>query len=220
MRRGIYVDGQANTYKRLREQFKVHSLHLLKERGSASRSEVVFIIIDSQGATSAPMVIRYRRAYPHASIVVLTNSRDEQDLVNALAFGADDYQVKPCSERELATRIRVILKRKEAARHVPGPYIHLDMEARSFEWGGYSLQLTRIESKLLELLVKSQKKITSREQIIHSVWDNRIQATSKVIDVHICNLRKKLGEASNGQLWIKTVTNKGFYLSGSDMKGD
>lgn len=220
MRRGIYVDGQADTFKRLREQLKGHSLHLVKEEASKRRVEVVFIIIDSQGVTSAPAVMRYRRAYPHASILVLTNTRDELDLVNALAYGADDYQIKPCSEREVATRIRVILKRKEAADYRPSPYIRLDMEARSFEWSGYSLQLTRIESKLFDLLLKSQKRITSREQIIHSVWDNRIQATSKVIDVHICNLRKKLGEASNGRLWIKTVTNKGFYLAGSEMKDD
>lgn len=220
MRRGIYVDGQADAYKRLREQLKIHSLHLLKEGGFEHRTEVLFIIIDSQSLTSTPSVIRYRGAYPHASILVLTDSRDEQDLINALAVGADDYQVKPCSEREVATRIRVILKRKEDAVHSPSQAVHLDMDARSFEWGGYSLQLTRIESKLLDLLVKSHKRITSREQIIHSVWDNRIQLTSKVIDVHICNLRKKLGVASNGRLWIKTVTNKGFYLTGSDMKGE
>lgn len=219
MKRGIYVDGQADTYKRLRKQFKGYSLHLFKESGFVSKKEVLFIIIDSQKSTSAPSVIQYRGAYPHASIFVLTPNRDEQDLINALAYGADDYQVKPCSEREVATRIRVILKRKEEALHHPNRFVHLDTEARSFEWGGYSLQLTRIECKLLELLVKSQKRITSREQIIQSVWENRIQLSSKVIDVHICNLRKKLWEASAGRFSIKTVTNKGYYITSATIKG-
>ncbi|MGE5701728.1 MAG: winged helix-turn-helix domain-containing protein [Clostridia bacterium] len=217
MKRGIYVAGQADTYKRLREHFKGHSLQLIKERPSASAKyqEIMFIVIDSLEATTTPTVLEYRGAYPRASILVLTPVKDEQDLVNALAYGADDYQVKPCSDRELATRIRVILKRREqaSASHPANHFVLLDREARSLEWNGDLLHLTKIECRLLELLVASKQRIVGREEIIQEIWENRIQHNSKAIDVHICNLRKKLWEASAGRISIKTVTNKGFYLT-------
>ncbi|MFY0542510.1 response regulator transcription factor [Brevibacillus sp. H7] len=211
MTTGLYVSSHPLDYSRLREQLKAYSLDLVKEQALEVCREIQFIIIDSAGTRNAPLVARYRSAYPHAFILVLSVKRDEEDLLEAFASGADDYQLKPCSEREVATRIRVMLRRKITAQEPDPNRFNADVKSRSMEWKSIRRKLTRLECRLLDSLLSSNK-IISREQLVQSIWDGQMKASGKVLDVHIFNLRKKLLKATGGEVTIKTVTNKGFYL--------
>lgn len=216
MKKGLYVSDLSTSYLRLRQLLQAYSLMLLKENEDQQKDDIRFVIIDNPETPAAPLVSRYRSMYPQASILVVSAKKDEGDMLEALENGADDYQVKPCSDREVATRIRVIVKRREELKHHPfrpsAAAIRLEAASRVLQWEGIRIPLTKVECKLLELLLTNQK-ITSRNEINQHIWDGKIEVSSKAIDVHIFNLRKKLQQATGGRLSIKTITNKGFYLS-------
>ncbi len=212
MTKGLYISSHPFDYSRMRQKLRAYSLDLVNEQDQQEDQDVQFIIIDCIAARSAPLVREYRSAYPHAYILVLSAKKDEEDLLEAYALGADDYQRKPCSEREVATRIRVMLRRKTTALPIQPNRLQVDARSRSVEWEGIRLTLTKMECKLLEYLL-STNKIISRQQIVQTIWEGRLNPGSKVIDVHIFNLRKKLQQATNGEVTIRTVTNKGFALT-------
>jgi DNA-binding response OmpR family regulator len=212
MTKGLYVSAHLLGYSRLRQQLLAHSLELIEEQGKQHDLDIRFIIIDSAGGRTAPLVARYRSIYPGAYILVLSGERNEDDLFEAYATGADDYQFKPCSERQVATRIRAMLRRDRENRPKKPEKLIVDSVGRHLEWEGARLPLTNVECKLLHYL-QANNKIVSRHQLVKAIWEGRLNPSSKVIDVHIFNLRKKLQQATSGRVTIRTVTNKGFYLS-------
>ncbi len=215
MKKGLYVSEQPTGFIRLSKYLQTYSLELVEEKVGIDQEFVQFVLLDCLEASASLLVHNYRKKYPRASILVLSMKRDESDILQSLALGADDYQVKPCSDRQVAARLRVMLKRKEAAteqRIQPlGPYWENDS---LLEWEGmrFQLHLTKTESKLLHYLIANSKSITTRQQIIHAVWGGQVELSNKVLDVHLFNLRRKLQEATDGSITIKTVTNKGFYI--------
>ncbi|WP_134686030.1 response regulator transcription factor [Brevibacillus migulae] len=217
MKKGLYVSEQLSGFARLAQFLQTHSIELVEaERGSEEEGHIHFVLLDCWEKAAFPLVHTYRKRFPQAGILVLATQRDETDLLQAFSQGADDYQFKPCSEREVAARIRAILKRKEApAPHISPPAPGNDWDHNPLlEWEGVRMQLdlTKTESRLLQYLLAHQKTIASRQQIIQAVWGGQIDLSSKVLDVHLYNLRKKLQQATDGRISIKTVTNKGFYL--------
>jgi DNA-binding response OmpR family regulator len=216
MTKGLYVSADKHAYTRLREQLQTHSLCLIEERGKQHEQDVRFIVIDSSGGRTASLVARYRDIYPEAFILVLNAKRDEDDLLEAYAKGVDDYQFKPCSEREVAIRIRAMLRRSRENPPKKSEELLVDPDSCHLEWKGSRLPLTRVECKLLHYLY-AHDKIISRQQLAEAVWEGNLSPSSKVIDVHIFNLRKKLQQATCGQVTIRTVTNKGFHLSREGM---
>lgn len=198
MKKGIYVLGSVDYFTNLRNHFATNYFELFREKEVPEHAEIQFIIIDNVAMSSFPLVAAYRKQYPYTAILVLTSIRNEHDMLQSFANGVDDYQVKPCSVREVVARIRVILKRREGI----------------LEWleGSMQHQLTRMEHNILQLLIKHKNSLLTREQMIQALWHNEMCVDSKVIDVHIYNLRKKLGNVTNGTISIKTVTNKGFTI--------
>jgi DNA-binding response OmpR family regulator len=212
MTKGLYVAAHSLGYSRLRQQLLAYSLQLIEEQGRQHDQEFRFIIIDSADGRTVPLVARYRSIYPEAYILVLSGERNEDDLLEAYAKGADDYQFKPCSERQVATRIRAMLRRDRENPPKKPDRLIVDSAGRHLEWEGARLPLTSVECKLLHYL-HANNKIVSRHQLVKAIWEGRLSPSSKVIDVHIYNLRKKLQQATSGRVTIRTVTNKGFYLS-------
>lgn len=198
MKKGIYVLGSVDYFTNLRNQFAAFCIDLYREKEVPEDADIQFIIIDNVAMSSFPLVATFRKQYPYTAILVLTGVRNEQDMLQSYANGVDDYQVKPCSVREVAARVRAILKRREGI----------------LEWLENSIQhqLTRMEHSILQLLIKHKNSLLTREQILQALWDCEMSVDSKVIDVHIYNLRKKLGRSTNGTISIKTVTNKGFTI--------
>ena len=164
-------------------------------------------------------VCRRLRERSRVPIIMLTARGEETDRVVGLELGADDYVVKPFSAREVAARIRAVLRRTDAegpaGREGPlevGP-VRLDPDRRSAGLDGEELELTRKEFELLELLLREAGNVVSRERLIDEVWDVNWFGSTKTLDVHVSSLRRKLGDDSASPRFIHTVRGVGFRFA-------
>jgi two-component system phosphate regulon response regulator PhoB len=147
-------------------------------------------------------------------IVMLTAKSDEVDRIVGLELGADDYVTKPFSPRELALRVRAVLRRRrpsEAGGQVleSGP-LHVDLDAHRAHVDGVEVELTAKEFRLLATLMARPGRVMSRERLLDEVWGSEISVTSRTIDTHLKRLREKLGDA--GEL-IETVRGVGYRFA-------
>src|SRR6266487_2080358 len=144
------------------------------------------------------------------AIIVVTARGEEPERVLALDAGADDYLVKPFGLAELLARIRAVLRRVrpggEVLRH--GPLV-VDVRARKVTVAGREVALTPKEFDILECLAADPGRVVSRQEILESAWDSHWYGPTKVLDVHMAALRRKLGEPG----LIETVYGRGFRLS-------
>ncbi len=145
-------------------------------------------------------------------IIMLTARGDESDKVVGLELGADDYVTKPFSVKELIARIHAVLRRPrggEAARRIViGPLV-IDLDKFEVTADGTKADLTATEFKILQLLASRQGRVFSRDQILDFLWGQEKAVIDRTIDVHIRNLREKLGRA--GSL-IKNIRGVGYKL--------
>jgi two-component system, OmpR family, response regulator RegX3 len=164
-------------------------------------------------------VCRRLRERSRVPIIMLTARGEETDRIVGLELGADDYVVKPFSAREVAARIRAVLRRVDAegpaTRDGPlgvGP-VRLDPDRRSASVDGRDLELTRKEFELLELLLREAGNVVSRERLIDEVWDVNWFGSTKTLDVHVSGLRRKLGDDSADPRFIHTLRGVGFRFA-------
>ncbi len=145
-------------------------------------------------------------------IIMLTAKGDESDKVVGLELGADDYVTKPFSVKELVARIHAVLRRPGAAdaagRIVAGPLV-LDISKFEAAVDGVKVDLTATEFKILHLLASRQGRVFSRDQILDFLWGQEKAVIDRTIDVHIRNLREKLGGAAS---LIKNIRGVGYKL--------
>jgi DNA-binding response OmpR family regulator len=153
-------------------------------------------------------------------IIMLTARTTEDDKLAGLNLGADDYMTKPFSPRELAARVRVILRRLPEETLQRGPAeikrgeLTLNFLNREASIAGRVLQLTPIEFKLLGVLAREPGRVFSREQLIEMVFGYDFAGFDRTVDVHILNLRRKLEPDSNHPRYIKTVYGAGYKFAG------
>ena len=171
-------------------------------------------------------VCRELRRNSQVPIIMLTARGEETDRVVGLELGADDYVVKPFSAREVIARIGAVLRRTAAASGArpSGPLeigeLRLDPSRRSVTLGDETLDLTRREFELLELLMREAGSVVSRERLIDEVWDVNWFGSTKTLDVHVSSLRRKLGEDSSAPRYIHTVRGVGFrFVTGDELDG-
>ena len=145
-------------------------------------------------------------------IIMLTARGDESDKVVGLELGADDYVTKPFSVKELVARIHAVLRRpvggEMARRIVIGPLV-IDLDKFEVIAGGAKADLTATEFKILQLLASRPGWVFTRDQILDFLWGQEKAVIDRTVDVHIRNLREKLGEA--GSL-IKNIRSVGYKL--------
>jgi two-component system, OmpR family, response regulator RegX3 len=164
-------------------------------------------------------VCRRLRERSRVPIIMLTARGEETDRIVGLELGADDYVVKPFSAREVAARIRAVLRRADADRSAgrDGPLevgpVQLDPDRRSASIEGQQLELTRKEFELLELLLREAGNVVSRERLIDEVWDVNWFGSTKTLDVHVSSLRRKLGDDSADPRFIHTLRGVGFRFA-------
>lgn len=147
-------------------------------------------------------------------IIMLTAKGDETDRILGLEFGADDYVVKPFSPRELVARVKAVLRRAkvkdEAKKAVTiGGILKLDLFKFTVLVNGKTIDVTSTEFKLLKLLATHVGWVYSRNQILDHLWGNDKIVLDRTVDVHVRNLREKLGEASG---FIKNVRGVGYKI--------
>ena len=161
-------------------------------------------------------VCRRIRQFTDAYIVMVTGRTDEVDKIVGLSVGADDYVTKPFSPRELAARIQAMRRRPRAAAASPsatireyGP-LRIDPEVREVTVDGRVLDLTKIEFGLLDLLSSAPRRTFTRSQLLEEVWGDNWYGGDHMIDVHVGNLRKKLGESASAPRYIRTLRGVGY----------
>jgi DNA-binding response OmpR family regulator len=162
-------------------------------------------------------VCRQIRATTDAYVIMLTAKTDEVDRVIGLTVGADDYVTKPFFPRELVARVSATLRRQRAVSVEPEVVrvgdLTLDPGAREVKVAGEPVELTKIEFDLLAVLMSKPMMVFTRDMLREQVWGPNWFGDNHVVDVHMANLRKKVGQERPGG-HIKTVRGVGFKLSG------
>ena len=153
--------------------------------------------------------IRKRSAVP---IVMLTARDEEADRVSGLELGADDYISKPFSPRELAARIKAVLRRTEARAEaeevIEAGDVVLDRGGREVTVAGKPVELTSKEFDLLACLIENGGIVCSRDQLLDRVWGMSYPGGTRTVDVHVAQLRRKLGRPD----LIRTVRGSGYKV--------
>ncbi|MCB0915140.1 MAG: response regulator transcription factor [Actinobacteria bacterium] len=186
----------------------LHGLALAREIDP----EIVLLDVSLPGLDGLE-VCRRLREFSSAYVIMVTGRTDEVDRVVGLTIGADDYVTKPFSSRELAARIQAMRRRpRPTERHLPSVFggLRVDVEGRAVELDGSPLPLTRIEFDILATLVSKPGRVYARSQLMDQVWGGDWFGDDHVIDVHVGNLRKKLGETASSPRFVHTVRGVGF----------
>jgi two-component system alkaline phosphatase synthesis response regulator PhoP len=161
-------------------------------------------------------VCRTLRAESDVPVIMLTAKTTDQDKLVGLDLGADDYVTKPFSPRELAARVRAVLRRLPGERgpaEIKHGELAVDFIKHDAFLAGKSLNLTTVEFKLLAVLIKEPGRVFSRAQLIENALGHDFEGFDRTIDVHILNLRRKLEPDPSHPRYIKTVYGAGYKLS-------
>ena len=180
-----------------------------------SKPELVILDVMLPGLGGFEVLSRIREQ-SKVPVIMLTARGEDVDRIVGLEMGADDYLAKPFNPRELVARIRAILRRttgespdEESAVYSVGD-LHLDLGAREVRCGGRTVELTGTEFIILETLVRGAGSIVSRDELSREALGRRSSAFDRSLDVHLSNLRRKLGPSPDGGERIKTVRGVGY----------
>jgi two-component system alkaline phosphatase synthesis response regulator PhoP len=162
--------------------------------------------------TEVCRILRSRPASSQLPIIMLTARTEESDRVLGLDLGADDYITKPFSPRELAARVRAVLRRKRGSSQAAmslykGARLVADFDAVAVTVDGEPIRLTGREFELLRCLVENRNRVLSRDRLLVRVWGYDQSIETRSVDVHVGRLRSKLGTAGRQ---IETVVGLGY----------
>jgi two-component system, OmpR family, response regulator CpxR len=208
----------------LRESFHVECVHNGKhglEQSLSGRFDVVVLDV-MLPAMSGTQVLQRIRMASRVGVIMLTARGEEVDRILGLEYGADDYIAKPFNPRELVARIRAVLRRLRPCDAQDGFWIPehlsigdllLDRGSRTCRLDGILVDLTTTEFDLLMTLAKSSGRVVSRKDLVRTVLDRDFSPFDRSIDVHISNLRRKLGVLPEGTERIRSVRNVGYLYA-------
>jgi DNA-binding response OmpR family regulator len=162
-------------------------------------------------------VLREIRRGSAAYVILLTARSEEVDKLIGLELGADDYVTKPFSPRELVARVRAVLRRGRDADGTDDGQLDfdglmVDAERHEVFVDGGPVELTKLEFQLLEALARSPGRVFTRRQLIEQVWGWDFYGDERLVDVHVRNLRKALGDSADAPRFIGTVRGVGYKL--------
>ena len=225
-KRVLVVDDDAKTVELVRLYLKrdgyrvftaydgIAALRLARE----SRPDLIVLDLMLPGIDGL-QVCRTLRSESDVPIIMLTARTTDRDKLTGLDLGADDYVTKPFSPRELAARVRAVLRRLPEER---GPTelkqgeLTIDFHKHEASLADSPLNLTPVEFKLLRVLAMEPNRIFSRGQLIEKALGYDFEGFDRTIDVHILNLRRKLNTKDNHSIIIKTVYGTGYKLTIGD----
>jgi DNA-binding response OmpR family regulator len=169
------------------------------------------------GMSGFEVCARLRESHPQVAILMLTALVQPDDRVTGLEAGADDYIAKPFEPRELAARIRAVLRRTAAAREM-SPDVRrigslvVDLAARRVWRSGAEIGLSPKEYALLEFFVRRPGRAFDRNDILDAVWGEEYLGDPKTLDVHVRRLREKLEDDPANPVFFETVRGTGYRL--------
>jgi DNA-binding response OmpR family regulator len=195
------------------DEFVIEAVHdgihgLERARSGEHALVVLDLMLPGMSGTN---VLRQLRQQSDVPVLILTAKGEDVERILGLEIGADDYLPKPFNPRELVARIRAILRRSLRTSGEERPIFAGDLElfatSREVYVDGQPLLLTSVEFALLETLVKEAGRIVSRERLTEIVLGRDLRPFDRVIDVHVSNLRRKLGTER-----IKTIRGSGYLF--------
>jgi DNA-binding response OmpR family regulator len=222
MDRILLVDDDVQLCKLLAERltgegFTIETLHDGSrglERALSADYALVLLDLMLPGMSGLDVLQRLRKVSP-VPVLILTARGEDADRIRGLEMGADDYVPKPFNPRELIARIRAILRRTGRAEISAEPLVagdlRIDPAIREAWLEDLPLHLTSVEFTLLEVFMRRPSRILSREQLTQTVLGRKLGPFDRVIDVHVSNLRKKLGGAESGQR-IRAIRGSGYLF--------
>lgn len=161
-------------------------------------------------------VLRRARTFTDAYVIMLTARAEEIDRIVGLSVGADDYLIKPFSPRELVVRVKALLRRPRAVRgegradRLERGELLIDRPRRTVSLRGMPVTLTTIEFELLSTLAEDPGVVFSRHKLLDRLWGIDYVGDDHVVDVHLGNLRRKLGDDAASPTYIETVRGVGY----------
>jgi DNA-binding response OmpR family regulator len=202
------------------EQFELHSAHdgpggLEKALGNHFAAVILDVMLPGMSGLDVLKQLRQKSSVP---VLMLTARGSELDRILGLELGADDYLAKPFNPRELVARLRAILRRTAGSGTAASQPIHLagvelHPESRSVTCGGKPVSLTGAEFDLLYAFLRNPGKIITREDLTQAALGRPMSPMDRSIDVHVSNLRRKLGPYQGDQERIKAIRGSGYvYL--------
>lgn len=176
---------------------------------------VLDVMMPRLGGVEALRQIRQSSRVP---VLMLTAKGDDIDRIVGLELGADDYVPKPCLPRELVARLRAILRRtngeQDPAKRLPLHIgaVSLYPEHRRVEWHGEPVELTNTEFQLLEALMVAAGRVLSKQELSEQALGRTFTRYDRSVDVHMSNIRQKLGNNPDGHSPIQTVRGVGYRI--------
>lgn len=167
------------------------------------------VMMGEMSGTRMASLLKANPETAHVPIIFCTARDCEDDRVSGLNLGADDYIAKPFSVRELVARVKSVLRRTRHDNPAEDRIVYeglcIDTRSKACTMDGEAIQLTKKELEILKLLLSNRGRIFSREQILHSVWSDKVIVLDRTIDVNITRLRRKIGRYGD-----KIVTRQGY----------
>lgn len=171
--------------------------------------------------TDGTEVISYIRQWSDMPIIVISSCTKESKKVEALDMGADDYVTKPFGSRELAARIRSVLRRSRASAANDGIIKHsyksnaleIDFDKHIVTVNGKTIRLTQIEFKIIELLCRYSGKVITYDFLLKNIWGPYAKRDNKILRVNITNIRKKLESNTKSPKYLLTESGIGYRMA-------
>ena len=201
-----------------RDGFRVLEAASLKQARALEDQQVDLILLDLVLPDGNGLdFLRALRSRSDIPVIVLTSRDEETDRVVGLEMGADDYVLKPFSPREVAARVRAVLRRaggkaapEETALRAGA--LSADPRTRKASAGGSELALSRTEFNLLTVFLGSPGRVFERGQLLDAVWGSDVTVGDRTVDVHMKALRRKIEEAGGDPRVLETVRGVGYRL--------
>jgi two-component system, OmpR family, response regulator CpxR len=202
------------------EGYKVEAVHDGEagvERALSAEHELAVLDVMLPGINGFE-VLRRIRARSRLPVVMLTARGDDVDRIVGLEIGADDYLPKPFNPRELVARINAVLRRarpdeqleKQTRETLNVGDLEMDERTRTVRRTGEAVELTAVEYDLLKRLLQEPGHVITKEELVKDVLHRNLSPFDRSIDMHVSNLRKKLGHHARGMERIKTVRGVGY----------
>lgn len=160
--------------------------------------------------------LRELRRFSEVHVIMLTAAAEETDRLIGLSVGADDYVTKPFSPREVVARVKAVLRRTRTSHAAPlaEPLrftgISVDVDRHVVSVDGDDVELSALQFSLLLTMVESPGRVFARHQLIDRVWGRDFFGEERIVDVHVGNLRKALGDSASNPRFIETVRGVGY----------
>jgi len=226
-RRVLIVDGDSAVRRDIRSACAQDGYQVVEADSGAEalrqiesgRPNLVLLEVALPDASGFDVCRELRKKDAAVPVIMMSSRSDEIDAVVALEIGADDYVVKPLRLRELAARIAAHLRRMrlesaEATRNrLEFRDLLIDVNERRIYRAGQEVELTHTEFDLLTFLASNAGKVLSREKILNSIWGYEYPIETRVIDVHIRNLRRKIEAQPSRPYYILAVPGIGYRFT-------